>query len=229
MIRGNSVLGLVTARGGSKGIVKKNICELGGKPLIAWTIEAALKSEYIDRLILSSNDKEIINIAKSIGCEVPFVRPEELAQDDSSGIAPVLHAIETLSDNYEYVVLLQPTSPFRKAEDIDGCIRLCIEKSANSCVSITEVDKSPHWMYHLNKDQSLDPLLDSAELDLPRQDLPKVFVLNGAVYVARSAWLMMNKTFMSEETIGYQMPISRSIDIDTGWDLMLANKLITEI
>ncbi|MEH2097772.1 acylneuraminate cytidylyltransferase family protein, partial [Nostoc sp.] len=121
MIHGKKVLAIIPARGGSKAVPRKNIREIGGKPLIAWTIEEAKKSQYIDRLILSSEDDEIISIAQKWGCEIAFKRPVELAQDDTPGIAPVLHALNQLPI-YDYVVLLQPTSPLRQVIDIDGCI-----------------------------------------------------------------------------------------------------------
>ena len=129
MLNGKTILAIIPARGGSKGIPRKNIKPLAGKPLIAWTIEEAKKSKYIDRLILSSEDEEIIRIAKKWGCEVPFVRPKEFAEDETSGIEPILHAIETLSEKYDYVCLLQPTSPLRTVNDIDGCIKKCIDRS----------------------------------------------------------------------------------------------------
>ncbi len=113
MIAGKTVLAIIPARGGSKGVPRKNIRLLAGKPLIVWTIDEAKKSKYIDRFILSSEDDEIIKIAREYGCEVPFKRPIELAQDDTPGIEPVIHAINTLEDKYDYVVLLQPTSPLR--------------------------------------------------------------------------------------------------------------------
>nr|HPK54819.1 acylneuraminate cytidylyltransferase family protein [Smithellaceae bacterium] len=117
MIQGKTVLAIIPARGGSKGIPRKNITNLAGKPLIAWTIEEAKKSKYIDRLILSSEDNEIIQVAKEWGCEVPFIRPRELAEDDTLGIEPVLHALNTIKKKYDYVVLLQPTSPLRSVDD----------------------------------------------------------------------------------------------------------------
>jgi CMP-N,N'-diacetyllegionaminic acid synthase len=127
MIGERKVLGLIPARGGSKGVARKNIREVRGKPLIAWTIEEARRSIYLDRLVLSSEDTEIMEIARSFGCEVPFRRPEELAADDTPGIDPVLHALRELP-GFDYVALLQPTSPLRTAEDIDGCIERCVAK-----------------------------------------------------------------------------------------------------
>ena len=215
MISGKSILAIIPARGGSKGLPRKNIREVGGKPLIAWTIEEAKKSKYIDRLILSSEDEEIIKIAKTWDCEVPFVRPIELAQDDTPGIEPVLHAIKAIPEKYDYVVLLQPTSPLRKVEDIDGCIELCIQNNAPACVSVTEPDKNPYWMFTIDKKGQLNPFVVAARLITRRQDLPKVYALNGAVCVAKRDWLEKNKNFISEETMAYMMDEERSLDIDS--------------
>lgn len=224
MIDGKKILAIIPARGGSKGLPRKNIRYLSGKPLIAWTIEEAKKSKYIDRLILSSDDKEIITIAKSLGCEVPFVRPPNLAEDDSPIINSVLHAIKLLP-GYDYVYLLQPTSPLRSVIDIDGCIELCLLKCANSCVSVTEVKESPYWMYFLDTESKMRPLIDDKK-NIRRQELPKLYILNGAIYVAQCNWLLKNQTFITTETISYFMPIERSLDIDTILDLCFAEVII---
>ena len=221
MISGKSVLAIIPARGGSKEIPRKNIREVGGKPLIAWTIEEAKKSKYIDRLILSSENEEIIKVAKAWGCEVSFVRPMELAQDDTPGIEPVLHAIKSIHEKYDYVVILQPTSPLRKVEDIDGCIELCAKRNVPACVSVTEPDKSPYWMFTINKKGQLNSFVASVRPVTRRQDLPRVYALNGAVYVAKKDWLEKNKTFISEETVAYVMGKERSVDVDDLFDLQL--------
>lgn len=218
MINNHTILGIIPARGGSKGVPRKNIRNIAGKPLISWTIEEAKKSKYIDRLILSSEDEEIISVAKTWGCEVPFIRPLELARDDTPGIEPVLHALKMCS-GYDYVVLLQPTSPLRSNIDIDKCIELCIENNANSSVSVNEPDKSPYWMYNLDADGRMHQLIDTELSYTRRQELPKTYVLNGAVYVARAKWLLENKTFITEKTIAYIMPKERSLDIDTELDI----------
>ncbi len=228
MIQGKKVLALIPARGGSKGLPRKNVLEVGGKPLIAWTIAEAKKSKYVDRLILSSDDQEIIGIAKQWGCEVPFVRPTELARDDTPGIEPVLHGIEALPEKYDLVVLLQPTSPLRSVQDIDGCIERCLEEKAKACVSVAVPEKSPYWMYSVNDHHRMSPILKLEGTTERRQDLPKVYALNGAVYVADCEWLMEKKTFVAEETVAYEMPKERSIDIDTELDLTLFKVLIME-
>jgi CMP-N,N'-diacetyllegionaminic acid synthase len=225
MINGKKVLAVIPARGGSKGIPRKNIIDIGGKPLIAWTIEAAKKSKYIDRIILSSEDDEIIEVASEWGCEIPFKRPIELAQDDTPGIDPVLHALDNIR-GFDYLVLLQPTSPLRSTEDIDGAIMKCIESNSNSCVSITESDKSPYWMFTMNKDYTLCKLLQDGRNDYQRQLLPKTYYLNGAVYVAEIKWLSTEKKFVSNSTNAYVMPKERSIDIDSIFDLRLAECMI---
>lgn len=219
MISGKKVLAVITARGGSKQIPKKNIRTLGGKPLIAWSIEAAQNSKYIDKLILSSDSQEIIKVAKDLDCDVPFERPKELALDETPGVDPVLHAIEKLP-GYDYVILLQPTSPFRKSSDIDECIELCFKTSSPSCVSVTETRETPYWMYKMDDSKHLKPLLE--ENFKRRQDLPSSYTINGAVYVADIKWFQINKTFIAKETIGFVMPSERSIDIDTEEDFKRA-------
>ncbi len=222
MIDGKSVLAIIPARGGSKGVPRKNIREAGGKPLIAWTIEEAKKSKYIDRLILSSDDAEIIQVAQSWGCEAPFVRPAELAQDDTPGIDPVLHAMEILPE-YEIVVLLQTTSPLRSVADIDACIEQCMTNQANACVSLTQAEQSPYWMYTVGTGGEMQPLIPTSQVFARRQDLPQAYILNGAVYVARRDWLRQSKTFLTGETLGFVMPPERSLDIDTELDLQILN------
>lgn len=210
------ILAIIPARGGSKGVPRKNIRDLAGKPLIAWTIDEAKKSKYIDRLILSSEDDEIIDVAKQYGCEVPFKRPMELAQDDTPGIEPVLHAIEQCP-GYDYVVLLQPTSPLRTVEDIDGCIEKLLNSDADFCVSVTEPDHSPYWMYTVENDK-MKPLLPQDDLITRRQDLPKAYALNGAVYVGYTTSIVEHKSFLTNKSCIYIMSKRHSIDIDTRLD-----------
>lgn len=220
MIDGKRVLGIIPARGGSKGIPRKNLRLLAGKPLLTWTIEAARDSHYLDRVILSSEDEAIIAVARKWGCEVPFIRPAELARDDTPGIEPVLHAIHSIGGNYDYIVLLQPTSPLRTTEDIDGCISHCVRGNAPACVSVTAVAQHPSWMHTLDSQGRLLPLLSWSSADC-RQDLPPVYLENGAVYVARTDYLMSRRDFITTETIAYIMPAARSVDIDTTLDLLL--------
>lgn len=227
MYQGKSIIGIVPARGGSKGLPRKNILPLLGKPLVAWTIEEAKKSKYIDRLILSSEDDEIISVAHTWGCEVPFVRPIELAKDDTPGIEPVLHALNTLQEKYDYVVLLQPTSPLRQVDDIDVAIQKCINSNAPGCVTVSEPDKSPYWMYSLDNLYHLNPLIDTGKNTTHRrQELPKSYALNGAVYVSKTKWIEKNREFISSETIAHIMPKERSYDIDTELDFKICEFLL---
>lgn len=223
MIDEKKVLAIIPARGGSKGLPRKNLLEAEGKPLLAWTIDEGLKSRFIDRLILSSEDLEIIETAKKWGCEVPFTRPMQLATDEASTVEVILHAMNTLKENYDYIVLLQPTSPLRKVKDIDRCINLCYSQNAPACASVTEADKSPYWMFQLGENKTLQPILDSTGLKSRRQDLPKIFVLNGAVYVAEWSWFLENKTFLTKDTLAYVMDKKRSLDIDTEIDFKIFN------
>ena len=228
MLNGKNVLAVITARGGSKGVERKNVRSVAGKPLIAWTIEEAKKSKYIDKLILSSDNEEIINVAKKFGCEAPFVRPKELAEDDTPGILPVLHAIKEIP-GYDYVVLLQPASPLRLIEDIDGCISQCVISQSFSCVTVTESRKHPHWMFYVDQaDNKLRNFIDNIEIATRRQDLSKVYALNGAVYVADISVLLKTESFLTRETTAYIMPEERSLDIDSEFDIKVAEVFIAD-
>lgn len=211
------VLALIPARGGSKGLPRKNILDVGGKPLIAWTIDAALKSKFIDHVILSSDDEEIMQAAKDYGCAVPFRRPDYLAGDTASSIDVVIHALDQIS-GFDYVILLQPTSPLRSAADIDEAFTQMLSVNAHSCVSICEADQSPYWMYIIKDGQKIDPVLPRLTCASRRQDLPTVYVLNGAIYIANINWLRINKNFINADTVGYLMSKKSSLDIDTAED-----------
>ena len=225
MIQGRRILAIIPARGGSKGVPRKNIRLLGEKPLLAWTIHEANKSKYIDRLILTSEDEEIIKVAHNYGLEVPFRRPADLALDCTPGIDPVIHAIETLTEKYDFVVLLQVTSPLRTVVDIDNCIEKLVRNDAKACVAVTEADNSPYWMYKVGEGSKLKPLF-ADEKFTRRQELPQVYSINGAVYVASCDWLIKNKDFITNETIAYVMPPQRSLDIDTELDFAIVEHLI---
>jgi N-acylneuraminate cytidylyltransferase len=223
MYKGQSILAVIPARGGSKGLPGKNVRDLGGKPLIAWTIEAAKRSAHIDRVILSSDDAEIIAVATSWGCDVPFTRPDALATDDAPGTAPLIHAVTEVA-GYDYVVLLQPTSPLRTADDIDRCIELCLDRGVSSAVSVAAVDKHPAWMFEID-DGRMRPLL-TGPIPARRQDLAPVYTLNGAVYVVAIPQLLATGAILQSDTLAYEMPKWRSTDIDTEFDLRLAELIL---
>ncbi len=225
MINGKTLLAIILARGGSKGIPKKNISILAGKPLINWTIEEAKKSKYIDRLILSSDDPEIIEIAKASGCEVPFVRPRELATDESPIIESILHAINTLPDKYDYILILQPTSPLRKINHIDAAINIIGNSDADSLASISLVEKSPYWMFYLNDKGKLNPLMGDIKSS-NRQYLPDIYVCNGAIYIIKYDILKNKKTIIDTNTIGFIMEAQVSLDIDEEIDFKVAETIL---
>lgn len=224
MIDGKKVLAVITARGGSKGVKRKNIKKLCGKPLITWTFSSAKKSMLIDRIIISSDDSEIIEIAKEFGIDVPFIRPGELSNDMAASIDVVLHAIESCK-GFDILVLLQPTSPLRTAQDIDNAIVNMIEEKTDSCVSVCIPDKSPYWMYKMDNNNLISPLIETKNIFHNRQSLPDIYALNGAVYVAKIEFLIEQKTFISNKTSGYIMPKERSIDIDEELDFIIAESI----
>jgi len=223
-----NIIALIPARGGSKGIPRKNIRLLAGKPMIAYTIEAALKSRYIDRAVVSTEDDEIAEISKRYGAEV-IERPEDLAKDETPTIDVIFQVLEVLrTENYNpnIVVLLQPTSPLRKAEDIDNAIELFVNDSCESVVSVCEVEHSPYWSFKI-EDKYLNPVFERKYLKMKRQDLPKVYMPNGAIYVSTPEVLCKYESFYHSKTIPYTMPPERSIDIDNEIDFMLA-ELVTK-
>ncbi|MEO8525005.1 MAG: acylneuraminate cytidylyltransferase family protein [Caldimonas sp.] len=220
------ILGLIPARGGSKGIPRKNIKLIAGKPLIAWTIEAALQSTKLHDVVVTTDDAEIAEIARAFGARTPFMRPADLARDETPGVDPVLHALTVLSD-FDTVVLLQPTSPLRQAQDIDAGIALGAKLDAPCVVSVCEPNLHPNWMYRLDDGQRLHSLLDTPRIRR-RQELSPVFAANGAVYVANARWLCESKDFITDESVGYVMPRERSVDLDSLLDWKLAELLLQE-
>lgn len=211
------VLALIPARGGSKSIPRKNIMPLAGKPLIGWTIDAARASFGIDRLVVSTEDEEIATVARQFGADIPFMRPAELAADDTPSIAPVVHAIQQLPC-YDWLLLLQPTSPLRSVADIEGILNFCRTSGESSAVSVCEVGKHPYWMYHRDGSHRLKAIIRGRPEITRRQDLPPAYTLNGALYLARTDWLIEHKTFIGPDTLGYVMPPERSADLDTFQD-----------
>lgn len=225
MIDDKKVLAVIPARGGSKGVPRKNVRLVGGKPLIAWTIEAVRASAYVDRAVLSSDDPEIMDVARQWGLDVPFTRPAELARDDVSALDVFGHALRALP-GYDYGVLLQPTSPLRTAEDIDGCLRLLHETGALTAISVTEPEKSPYWMYTEADGGVLRPLLAGDLVVRQRQEQPRVLAPNGAVYVARTDYFLDHGVFVSPTMRGWTMPQESSLDIDSELDLCVARLLL---
>jgi len=227
----NEVVGIVTARGGSKSIPRKNIRLLAGKPLTAWTIEAALQSRSLSRVIVSTEDEEIAEISKKWGAEVPFLRPVELAQDETLHLPVVQHAVSWLESREghapEVIVTLQPTSPLRRAEHIDQAFTLLQETGADSVVSVCLAEHSPYWMMRLEGDR-VYPFLNGVSDEARRQDLPPLYRPNGAIYVTRYNVLMKKNRILGQDTRAIVMGAESSIDIDTWLDFKLAEVILKE-
>ena len=226
------ILAVIPARGGSKSIPHKNVVLVAGKPLIAWTIEVALKSPSLQRVIVSTDDPEIANVAQHYGAELPFTRPIHLALDDTPSIDVVVHTIRWVEEheNYrpDFVMLLQPTSPLRTAEDIEEVIRIALEKKGDSVVSVCIAHNHPYWTKRIAKNGTLVGFLPKAPKCTRRQGLPPAYALNGAIYLARREVLLNQRTLYTEKTYAYIMPQERSLDIDTPWDLYLADLILKD-
>ena len=212
------IVALLPARGGSRGVPRKNIKLVNGKPLIAWTIDAALKSAYVDDVVISSDDDEIIQIAQALGCNIAIKRPSRLATDKSPTAQTVLHAIDALP-NHQFMVVLQPTSPLRTFGDIDNAIEYMHSLDAKSCVSVREAKDSPFLMYQPTTAGCIEPVFKHSLTSNRRQDLPVTYMLNGAIYILESSLFLRDPRLVHEGTVAYRMPESRSLDIDTEDDL----------
>ncbi len=230
MINNKKILAIIPARGGSKGVPHKNIKEINDRPLISYTIEEAINSRYIDKLIVSTEDKSIAEISRKYGAEVPFLRPRELALDETPGIDPILHAVKCLKDkgcNFDYVMCLQCTSPFRKYYQIDESIKSLYDEDADSIVSVCESEITPYWMKKI-KDGRLKNFMDESIFYARRQDIPKTYRLNGAIYLAKTGILLDIKNWYTENTLPYVMDEISSIDIDNMIDFKFAEFLMKE-
>ena len=226
MIGGQRVLGIIPARGGSKGVPGKNIQVVGGRPLIGWTIEAARASACLDAFLVSTDDEAITAVARAEGADVPFRRAAELATDTATSVDVALDAGRRLP-GFDILVLLQPTSPLRTGEDIDAALKLMLTSGAASCASVCEALEHPWLMFARDDQDRLQAFFEPpAGASLRRQDLPKAYVLNGAVYAARMDRLAETRRFfIPGETASYVMPIEKSDDIDTWDDLWRVDKI----
>jgi len=229
MFKSKKILALILARSGSKGLPGKNIRILSGKPLIAWTIDSAKKSKYIDEIIVSTDSKKIADVAKQYGAQIPFMRPARLATDKAKSIDVVLHVIRWLERNlqvYDVIVLLQPTTPLRGREDIDGAIELLFSKKAKGVASVMECSQSPIWASSLPKNGCMKNFVESKYANKNRQELPVFYCLNGAVFVAYLDYIKEQKNFIGNKTFAYIMPRERSVDIDDEMDFIIAEALV---
>jgi CMP-N,N'-diacetyllegionaminic acid synthase len=226
MIDGQRVLAIVPARGGSKCVPRKNLEIVGGRSLLARTLEVARESHYVDRIVVSTDDQEISEEALRCGGDVPFLRPQEIAGDETPTIDAVLHALDHFPD-FGIVVVLQPTSPLRTVGDVDGCLGKLSTSQAPACVSVVRAKNHPFWTFRAENDGTLTCFV-APSLGAPtrRQDLPDAWALNGAVYVGRVPWVRVHRSFLHAGTVGYVMPQHRSLDIDTPEDLAVARRII---
>jgi len=220
-----NILAIIPARGGSKGIPKKNIIDLAGKPLIAWTIEASLNSKYISKTIVSSDSEEILDISKKFGADI-VKRPDILANDTASSESVVNHVIKTLSEQYQYIILLQPTSPLRNSETIDKAIEYFFSKNATSLISVNEIDNKILKAFVEKDDDFLEGIRDNTFPFMPRQKLPKIYMSNGAIYMINTKDFLKNQSFFTDKTLKFIMNKEQSIDIDTLEDLEEAKSLL---
>ncbi len=229
-----NILGVITARGGSKGIPGKNIKLLGNKPLIAYTIEVAKQSKLVNHLIVSTDDEAIASVCREFGASVPFIRPKELAEDKTPHLPVMQHAIDFYEKEnnltVDYVVILQPTSPFRIAEDIDKTIEKLIEAKADSAVSLVEVVNSEHpiKIKKLEGNKVL-PYSIPEEEGIRRQDLPVAYRRSCAVYTMRRDLIMKENKLYGDHIVGHIVPRERSIDIDYPWDWVQAEYILVNL
>ena len=225
MLSRKTFLAIIPARGGSKRLPRKNVLDLAGKPLIAWSIEAGLKSKYIDKLIVSSDDAEILEIAEQYHAQT-IQRPDTLASDTATTFDAIEHTIASV-EAYDYIVLLQATSPLRETSDIDAAIELLHAKNADAVVSVCEMEHSPLWANTLDENLSMKGFLKEEVLNKRSQDLESYFRLNGAIYICKTEKLLEAKSFLLPEHIyAFKMDRERSIDIDEAIDFKMAEVLV---
>jgi CMP-N,N'-diacetyllegionaminic acid synthase len=228
-VTGVRVLGVVVARGGSKGLPGKNLRPLGGKPLVVHTIEAALACPGLTRTVLSTEDAEILAAGRHAGCPAPFVRPAELAGDRSSTVDVALHAVDWLARHEGFaadvVVMLPATAPLRRAEHIRGALEvLAQDEGAEAVVAVTEPDYPPYWMLAAERGRLRWLFPEGATVD-HRQDLPGAYRPNGSIYAIRTPVLRKQRTFYPEATAPYLMPRAASVNIDSELEFRLAELL----
>ena len=232
MINGKRVLGLITARAGSKGLPRKNIRPLCGKPLIVWSIEQALSCPYIDQVVVSTDGEDIADVARLAGAQVPFLRPAELAGDTAKSIDVILHAIDSLAhsgSHFDIVTLLEPTSPLRECKDISGSLeRLAKSDQIRSIVSVTEAEAThPSYLFSIEA-ESLKPMLENQPNGVRRQDLQgRYYFIEGSVYASTVDALREFRGFHHEHTAPWVVERYKSIEIDELCDFIMAESLMS--
>jgi len=223
------VLSIIPARGGSKGFPGKNIADLAGKPLITWTIEASLSSKYITKTVVSSDDDEILDISRNYGADT-IKRPDDLASDTASSESVVKHTVDSLASNmerFDVLILLQPTSPLRTSVDIDNAMDIMFNSDATAVISVCEFDNKILKTFKENSDGFLEGITNNDFPFMRRQNFPRVFMPNGAIYIINTTVFLENYSLLTTKTKNYLMSKSKSLDIDTHSDLNYANKVLT--
>lgn len=233
MYKDKRIIALIPARGGSKGLPKKNILPLLGKPLIAWTIEQALESKYLDEIIVSTDNEEIASISRKYGAKVPYLRPSELAQDSTPTIEVISHAIKFVEDRgkkFDILVLLEPTSPLREKKDIDYSIKLLIDtEDCESVVSVSKLESShPEFNLEIDKNGFIRKYYDkSTHFNvLRRQELNNVYFFDGTIYISYISTLLRIKTFYHQKTMAYIVPKWKSLEIDDKCDFICVESVL---
>lgn len=230
MYEDKSVLALIPARGGSKGIPGKNIKPLCGHPLIAYTISAARKSKYVDAVVVTTDSKEIAEVSRRYGAEIPFMRPERLSSDTSKTIDAVVHARDAMVDlgrEYDVIVLMQPTSPLRHAEDVDGAIEAYFSHGLMGVASVLEASEKPVLTRRLDEFGIMHPLIPISST-IRRQDMPRFYHVNGAIYVNDFHGLSLD-TSLNDNPVAYVMKKDRSLDIDNIEDFLRAEAILEKL
>ena len=227
MFKNKTFLSIIPARGGSKRLPRKNVLDLCGKPLISWTIEAALNSKYLDEVVVTSDDSEILGIANNMKVR-SIKRPPHLASDTASTFDAVKHTIDNV-DSYEYIVLLQPTSPLRNATHIDKAIELLARKGADAVISVSNISHNPAWSNTLDESLSMKNFINEEFLKKSSQDLEKYYKLNGAIYICKTKKLLEEKSFFLRDNIfAFIMSTTSSVDIDKKEDFEFANLYLSK-
>lgn len=235
MIFEKKVLAIIPARGGSKGLPRKNITMLLNKPLISWPIKAALNSKFIDKVIVSTEDKEISEIAEKFGAEIPFIRPKSLASDNSSSYQVIDHALEFFekrNEKYDYLVFLEPTSPLTQSQDIDSAISILDSKRniADSIVSVCKTESThPSFLSRINKKGTLVPFESDFSPGLRRQELDNIYFFDGSLYISDVRVIKLKKSFYHSRTLPYIVPRWKSYEIDEYMDLVIIEAILKNL
>lgn len=232
MYKDKTFLAIIPARSGSKGLPNKNIKPLCGKPLMAWSIEVGLQSDYIDEVVVSTDSQEYAEIAKSYGAQVPFLRPKELSSDTSTTFDSIKHTIdfykEELKKEFDYIVLLEPTSPLRQISDIDNAIKILFEtQDADSIVGICKTEsQNPAFLISLTPNHTIQGYINKDFHPIRRQDIKDIYFFEGTIYISKTHSLLEHKNFYHSRTLGYEVPKWKSLEVDDEDDFLMIEAMM---